>query len=238
MAGYCNRSCWFCNRSGDNKHRRLDENGKRIRRFMPMQQIKNITQQLVDMGWRGRMCFNHMSEPTLDVRLVDIITLCKERGFQTKLSTNGDVMKHNEDLCNALCKACDIIEMGIYDVDDKTQQDIDELKHWWQERLRGCVLTFSVATSRFHRRFSCDDGEHIAYPNHRCTVPSENLVIHYDGEVALCCEDINCDFGLGNAFETSIVDIWTSKHRLELVDKLLKQRSNHPVCAACPIKPK
>jgi radical SAM protein with 4Fe4S-binding SPASM domain len=178
-----------------------------------------------------------MSEPTLDNRLCDIITMFKERGFQTFLHSNGDIMRKDQSLCDSLSKVCDIFRIGIYDLQD--EKDIAERQQWWQNRLSPLRTTiFSVSTVRFQRRFSLDDGEHNSYPNSYCTEPNRCIVIYYDGEVALCCEDINCDFGLGNTFETSIKDIWTSPHRLEIAKKIMERRSHYPVCAACPITPR
>lgn len=230
----CNRHCKFCNRHGDNKHRFFDETGKRVKKFMPMEHIESIVRQLVDMRWKGEIAFGHMSEPTLDDRLCKIITLFKHHGFRTFLHTNGDILRKDQNMCNALSKVCDIIRVGIYDIQD--EREIVNRQQWWKQRLSPIGATiFSVATVRFQRRFSLDDGTHGVYPSVPCTEPSRCLVIYYDGKVALCCEDINCDFNLGNVFETPIVDIWNSPHRLEIVGKLKEYRANHPICAACPI---
>lgn len=231
----CNRKCRFCNRHGDEKNRFFDAEGGRVKAFMPMFQIRNILEQLEDMNWKGEVAFGHMSEPTLDDRLCEVITMFKDRGFSTFLHTNGDILSKDEELCDALSPVCDIIRVGIYDLDD--EDSIDARKRWWAARLFPTnQLIYSVSTVRFQRRFSLDDGNHVSYPNGYCTEPTRCLVIYYDGEVALCCEDINCSFGLGNTFETPIQDIWGSEHHEQIAQKLRERRSHYPVCASCPIE--
>jgi len=231
----CNRSCSFCNRHGDSKDRFFTSQGMRISKFMPMKFIESICQQLQQLKWHGDIFFGHMSEPTLDPRIVKVVSIFHSAGFPITFHTNGDVLKKNKKLCRALSQIVDRFVVGIYDV--KNKRDIVVLKNWWTQRLAPALTIFSVATTRFQRRFSLGDDKHIGYPTSRCDLPNNNLVIYYDGQVALCCEDINCDFNLGNVFETPIVDIWTSPYRLELVQKLKARRANHPICTACPIVP-
>ncbi len=231
----CNRACWFCNRHGDSRNRFIDEQGQRIKRLMSMEQIENIAKQLVDMNWNGLMLFGHMSEPTLDNRIVDIATMFKKCGFPIMFHTNGDTLRKDEDMCRALSEVVNHFVVGIYDLTD--EQEIAKLQNWWRHRLAPSS-SFSVATTRFQRRFSLQDDSKNMYPNSPCGACHTNLVIYYDGEVALCCEDINCEFNLGNTFETSIHDIWTSPHHIELVKKISKRRKHHPICAVCPIVPR
>lgn len=240
----CNRKCHFCNRHGDSKNRFFDEDGNLVRRFMPMEFIDSIKHQLEELQWHGNVLFGHMSEPTLDPRIFEIVSMFKwGLGTPITFHTNGDVLKKDEELCRSLNKVVDRFVVGMYDMDGKPDQEVEQQKIWWKQRLAPANVIFSIASNadtRFQRRFSLEgplEEKKQSFPNRGCTAQTGNLVIYYDGEVALCCEDINCDFGLGNVFEESLSDIWTSTHRLELVKKITDCRNNHPICATCPILP-
>lgn len=232
----CNRRCHFCNRHGDSKNRFFDTQGKLVSRFMPLGQIENIRQQLVDMEWEGEVFFGHMSEPTMDPGIVDIVSSFAQHDWPITFHTNGDFLRKDDLLSHELSQVVDRFVVGIYDVEGKTKQEIAQQKQWWKKRLAPANVIFSVATTRFERRFSLEEDKR-SFPNAGCTAQLLNLVIYYDGEVALCCEDINCEFDLGNVFETPILDIWESSERFKLAARILNKRSNHPVCAACPIVP-
>jgi radical SAM protein with 4Fe4S-binding SPASM domain len=61
------------------------------------------------------------------------------------------------------------------------------------------------------------------------------LLIRYDGEVALCCEDDMCELSLGNAFIEKIEDIWWSDRHIEIAYDLRipGNRKKYPLCKSC-----
>ena len=233
----CNRKCSFCNRHGDSKNRFFDENGKLVSKFMSLKHTENIRQQLVDMKWNGDVFFGHMSEPTMDPRIVNIVASFAQHDWPITFHTNGDFLRKDALLSHELSRFVDRFVVGIYDVEGKSKQEIAQQQQWWRNRLSPANVIFSVATTRFERRFSLDENKR-SYPLYGCTAQTGNLVIYYDGEMALCCEDINCEFDLGNVFETSIEDIWQSPKHIHLVEKLKEKRLHHPICAMCPIVPR
>jgi len=191
---------------------------------------------LVDMKWKGEVFFGHMSEPTMDPSIVDTVASFAQHDWPITFHTNGDFLRKDDLLCQELSKVVDRFVVGIYDVEGKTQHEIVQQQKWWRQRLAPANVIFSVATTRFQRRFSLEKDKR-SFPNHGCLAQTGNLVIYYDGEVALCCEDINCEFDLGNTFDTPVIDIWNSPHHMELVEKLKESRVHHPVCVVCPIVP-
>ena len=69
-----------------------------------------------------------------------------------------------------------------------------------------------------------------------CFQPESRLIIRYDGEIMLCCEDLPGAFGLGNVMDKSIEDIWWSEKRAEIVATLRRNggRRNYLYCRTCP----
>jgi hypothetical protein len=205
----CNRDCWFCNRLGDTQNRRFDKQGRHVIKQMPMEKLEDLSDQLVAINYQGLVMLNHMSEPVLDPRLPDIVRMLHGKGLRVRLYTNGDVMWKNQELCDVLAKHCNSIVVGIYDVQDMTPQDIHNRQIEWRKKLRGCDVTFSVATQRYPRVFS----KHMdkpTYPDGDCHQPQQIMMIDYDGRVCLCCEDVNNSFDLGNAFEARMLEIGSS----------------------------
>jgi radical SAM protein with 4Fe4S-binding SPASM domain len=189
------------------------------------------------MGWTGEVFFGHMSEPTMDSGIVDIVASFAQHDWPITLHSNCDFLRKDDLLSHELSQCVDRFVVGIYDVGGKSEQEIEQQQQWWRQRLAPANVIFSVATTRFQRRFSLEENKK-SFPNAGCTAQIGNLVIYYDGEMALCCEDMNCEFDLGNAFETPITELWQSPHHIELVEKLKVSRSHHPICAACPIVPR
>jgi radical SAM protein with 4Fe4S-binding SPASM domain len=71
-----------------------------------------------------------------------------------------------------------------------------------------------------------------------CGEPQTYLLIHYNGDVSCCCEDMYGELLKTNIFETSIRDIWYSQRHAEIVDALDKgERSKFGLCAKCTRPP-
>jgi len=70
-----------------------------------------------------------------------------------------------------------------------------------------------------------------------CTMQLNALLIRYDGEVSLCCQDDECTFGLGNVFDKSIAEIWGSDKHRGIIDKVTKPggRREFDLCKKCYI---
>lgn len=66
-----------------------------------------------------------------------------------------------------------------------------------------------------------------------CPNPWREVVIHYNGNVPLCCDDWGCEYMLGNVLRTDLVDIWHNK-AAQAARRMLrhKQRWFSP-CSRC-----
>lgn len=236
----CNRDCFFCNRFGDQSGKRIDVNGNRIVRSMPTENALDIMNQAEAMGFNGLISFHHMSEPFLDPRIIDMAWEAKKRGMQPYEHTNGDVLRNNDWLCKAATEVFEYIVIGIYNYSDN--QELSQIKKFWLQKLKGTQVRFSVSGHVFPRIYTPYDSRMFrakkAYPHGICRRPLIRLIIHYDGEVGLCCEDMADRFELGNAFHIPIEDIWNSeKHHYIIQDLEKGDRNKYPLCSVCPIPP-
>lgn len=235
----CNRDCFFCNRPADTSGKRIKADGKPVIQAMPTEQVIRLLDEIHSLGFKGIIAFHHMSEPFLDSRIIKIAKEAKKRGMCPRAYTNGDVIRRNDELCREAINVFEKIVVGIYDAD--TDLKIAQEEQFWTQRLQGTEVGFSRLDKLYRRTFVPN---HIKvpkkrfYPNGICDLPVQRLIIHYDGNVALCCEDMKDEFNLGNAFEMSVEDIWFSNTHTNIIKDLKKGlRIKYPLCSKCPVKP-
>ncbi len=69
-----------------------------------------------------------------------------------------------------------------------------------------------------------------------CNRPFYRMRVSADGKVTAACCDIPNDFYYGSIYEKTLVDIWNSEARKNLLKmQLLGKRFEHPICKKCSI---
>lgn len=221
LQSYCNRKCSFCSRSNFRDG---------IRKAMPTKNVLDILGQAHEMGFRGSVAFHQNSEPLYDDRLIAMAQKAKELGMKTNICTNGDLLQNNEQLCQQVTKAFDAIVVGLYD--DKSAEERKTEMEFWKSKL-GNKVHFSCIENVIPRAYA--DNKNPVCPTVKCTLPSARMIIHYDGNMALCCDDIKNEFNLGNAFESPLKELWWSEKHLAIITALSQgQREKFPMCSKCP----
>jgi len=234
----CNRDCFFCNRTFDTSGKRLDSDGKRIIKSMPTEDVLRIMNEAVALGFKGKVAFHHMSESFLDSRIIEFAHEARKRGLTPYEHTNGDVLRNNEALCKAAAEVFEYIVVGLYDY--KNERELEEEKEFWIARLKGTRVKFSLGGEVFPRTVTPFDDrmfrEKDSFPHAACIRPLYRMIIHYDGNVALCCEDMSDMFDLGNAFHQSVGDIWYSQKHVQIIKDLQNgRRDKYEACRNCPM---
>lgn len=236
----CNRSCFFCNRPWDHSGKRVDATGGHVLRSMPTEHAVRIMREAAALGFTGKIAFHHMSEPFLDPRIIEMAWEAKRLGLRPYEHTNGDVLRQDDELCRAAIEVFEYIVVGLYDYTTDAERNAEMA--FWRERLKGADVRFSLGERVFPRSLTPMDArmfrEKQAFPGGACRQPLERLIVHYDGNVALCCEDMTDDFDLGNAFERPVEDLWYSEKHVGIVNALEQgRREAFTRCAGCPIPP-
>ncbi len=246
---YCNRDCWFCPRTFDRTSKYKDEFGQSIIRQMPTDTILDLLDQAQKLGFDGEVSFHFYSEPLLDPRNTMLAREAKRRGMKPRLHTNGDVLLHNDTLCEEILNVYDLIVIGIYDY--CTNGELDDAKRFWEARLSGSQLMFcpiklggdrslySLGVPRAlvptDERFSVPS---LTFTNAPCHRPLIRMLLRYDGEMCICCDDVAGDFKLGNIYGHSLQTLWYSKQHVKIVQDLKAgRRELFPLCQNCPQAP-
>jgi radical SAM protein with 4Fe4S-binding SPASM domain len=245
----CNRSCWFCPRTYDRSGKYLGAEGRPVLRQMPTEKILELLDQAQALGFRGRVGFHHFSEPLLDKRNPMLAREAKKRGMVPYLHTNGDVLRHDDELCKEIKDLYAVIVVGLYDY--LTNAELRQTQAYWRTRLAGANLRFSSigpsgirssdsmgvpkALVPTDNRMAIPD---LTYSNAPCHRPLIRMIIQYDGEVSNCCEDVHGAFKLGSVYGVSLEELWFSDHHFKLVaDLVAGRRDNYSLCRNCPLPP-
>lgn len=245
----CNRSCWFCPRTFDHSGKYLDERGKPVIKEMPTEKILDLLDQAQALGFQGRVAFHHCSEPLLDERSITLAQEARKRGMQPYMNTNGDRLKGDKALCEAVKNVYEFIVVGLYDYE--TNEELEETKAYWQVRLTGANLNFSpigLSGARSAKsigipralvpsdtRMAIPD---LIYTHAPCHRPLIRMIIQYDGTMAHCCEDTCGTFNLGNVYKNGLGELWFSGHHVQIVEDLIAgRREMHNLCRNCPLPP-
>lgn len=245
----CNRSCWFCPRTYDRSGKYLDATGKPLLNQMPTEKILDLLDEVQALGFTGGVGFHHYSEPLLDKRNVMLAQEARKRGMKPDLHTNGDALKTNDALCEEVAKVYELVVVGLYDY--RTNQELEDMKRYWQARLAGVRVEFSpigLAAARsahsigIPRALVPSDARmstpEFAFANAPCHRPLIRMIIQHDGEVCNCCEDTTGSFKLGNVYHNSIEDLWFSEYHAEVVNNLIAgHREKYSLCGNCPLSP-
>jgi radical SAM protein with 4Fe4S-binding SPASM domain len=155
--------------------------------------------------------------------------------------TNGDVLRNSQDLCKEATEVFEYIVVGLYDY--KTEEEKQGEKEFWKKRLKGTQVMFSLVENVYVRTHSPCNAQmstiiRQTHPNKACAQPKTYLLIHYNGDVACCCEDMYGELLRMNIFETSIRKVWYSEHHARLITALeAGDRNKYALCANCTMGP-
>jgi radical SAM protein with 4Fe4S-binding SPASM domain len=216
---------------------------------LPTETILDLLDQVQAMGFRERVTFYHYSEPLLDKRNIMLAREAKRRGMKPYLHTNGDVLRRDNAMCEEVKRVYGLIVVGLYDYN--TNEQLEEAKRYWQDRLAGANLKFSAigisaARSAFSNgipkalvptdpRMGAPD---LTFDNAPCHRPMIRMIIQHDGEMCNCCEDAQGAFRLGNVFQSSVKELWFSDRHVQAVTDLIAgRRAKYDLCRNCPLPP-
>ena len=233
----CNRDCDFCPRFDDRSGVRKDAAGKQIVTRMPSAQVYRLIDQAHRLGFQGKVKLHRLSESLLDTRYLEFARYIKAKGLKLCENTNGDVLRKNDALCAQLDGVVEHFTIGLYDCRDE-QEEQQEMAYW-RSKFKQTKIAFSLPAKACTIRqgskiyqLTQKDPQALELP---CLQPRRMMLVRYDGEVSLCCEDDGCHFDLGNAFEQSLTEIWWSYRHIRIARALEQRGGRHKFerCSTC-----
>lgn len=179
---FCNRKCEWC----PNKDRELSRDN-----VMTDKCFDKIIDELSAINYAGEIHPYFRNEPGCDPHIVDKIYKLRLAFSQNVISvhTNGDYGKDFFKWIPDPYPGANRLQVNKYD-DPRFRQ------------------------SQHFRCFSNRAGKVEVAPEKtrkQCSFPMFKIMIMYDGNVPLCCNDWDCEIKLGNILEKSLMDIWNSE---------------------------
>lgn len=221
-SSYCNRRCPSCMRNSWPDKAESAHLFKQA--FMPMEMIDAAFKQVVDTGYRGRLCLAHWNEPLLDPRIVEIAKLAKSyKRFSVYLATNADYL--TPELASKLEGVLSMIRVSLY---GDCVSKADEIRRMFKKTrvlVRGMhnITHFSPL------------GRSLA--DLPCIHVVRRLIIDHAGRYLLCCDDLVGSFDLGTFPDVSVKDYWFGEKHQKIIETLGKPggRRAYPHCETCPV---
>jgi organic radical activating enzyme len=232
----CNRDCHFCPRYEDRSGVRKDSVGNKVNQEMPTFNVLSIIDQAYRLNYKGLVSFHGLSEPFLDERFFKFAEYVRKKGMVLSIYTNGDKLRQNERLRRQVDGLVNILAVGLYDY--KTLNEKRKLMQIWQGWFKKTRVLFSLPKEYCAIRAGTEPYKKVHKKPETLEEPcldTYRLLIRYDGEVSLCCEDDLCEVGIGNAFSQSLLSLWWSDKHMEVVNnlKLPGNRHKYKPCSIC-----
>ena len=245
----CNRDCWFCPRTHDRSGAYLDGRGQAVSGALSTEKILDLLDQAAALGFRGPVGFYSYSEPLLDKRHLLLARHAAQRGMRPQLHTNGDVLQERPELVEEVRSVYRELTIGLYDYE--SNEELERTMETWRARFPGVQLAFSYIGRGAARRarsigtaraLTPSDGRYafpdLVYRNAPCHRPGLRMIVRYDGQMCLCCEDLRADFELGNVHDSTLEELWYSDRHVGMIEQLAKgRRDAYALCSVCPMSP-
>lgn len=223
----CDLTCTYC----PNAESKRIETG-----FMSPAQYEHIMKDLQKYNYSGRISYHFYNEPTLSPHLNDFVSMTKKYLPYARpvLFTNG--LSLNAEKINRLSEAG--IENFIITEQMKTDlSSIDGALLEVSKDVKSKVQKKSFKKLRFTNRGGLlgNIGGKTDLPlKIPCFIPRSLMVITVKGNIIPCYEDFFQKHIMGNIFEQSIMDIWTSQKYIDFRNELKTgNRALFEVCRDC-----
>jgi len=177
-------------------------------KFLPIETYKKIIDELAEINYSGKICPCSYNEPLLDKRLFDLMKYTREKLPKCEIGvfTNGDYL--TEEIKKKL------IECGVDRILLSEHKDIN-YKYRLLNNRGGLVNPINVDY----------------YP--RCAYEDFQIVIDYDGNLILCCNDYLGQVKFGNIKKEKLLNVWNNPFYKKIRKELRKYEFNLPIWKKC-----
>lgn len=226
----CNRKCSFC---PHHDPKVFPNRGV----FMDTKTARKLATELEDHNYKGLVSISGYGEPTLHPNLFQIIVEFTKRNLKTRLITNGDLLYTNRVNVNI------IDNLRLYGIKIDSYDGIEQ--HTLYQKYFGIKLkkTPYIIANNY------DDGRRIPGQTNRaglmwqpikildmkCELPEKELMVDWNGDLIICCNDWIRKQTYGNVNENTLSELWHNHVELNKHRKLLSKgkRCDIEACSNC-----
>lgn len=225
---HCNENCPECPRTLDPTRSRFHQDGSPILTQMPTWKVLDLIDQTADMGWKGAIHFSHYSEPLADPRFMMFSRYALKKGLIPELYTNGTL------LTKELVEQIDgVIPYVVLSFRTPGSQRFWETV-FKKSRVR---ITRSYQVLIWNPRTKLLEKSIAGVVDKPCVGQLFSAFrINYDGQMSMCYADFNNEFGLLNAFNHTLEELWFGEEHVAAVKEMSVpgSRRGRALCSVCP----
>lgn len=220
ISTYCNRKCYYCPNS-------VHETPKE---FMSREVFLKALERLKEINYSCIIDYSFYNEPLLDDRLPEFVKLTKEilKKCIIRIFTNGDYLTPE--------LAGELIDSGV-SLFTITQHDKNE--EVFMKKMRPLLERFpdNIVLNCLHNAAVGNRGGAIEVKNQiameKCFTADGNMIITYNGDILLCCNDYHRKHVFGNIMNESIPEIRNKKSFKKIRKDVRKGITRLEICKQC-----
>lgn len=250
---WCNRSCAFC--PSQKFPRKLE--------FMSLETYQRVLDELASLGFSGRFSPYLQGEPLLDNRMPELVAMARHALPRAKIliQSNGDALTVEKGL--ALFEAgLHKLIINCYDNNgdqvSRVQNIVREIVGRQPDigfKKSGLLHNFNLMLrserhGQIRREIAIEDktwwkedtaenwagniAGSLPEPLRKaCFRPFNQLYVHYNGNVVLCCCDWKGEVIFGNLLEASLAEVYSSPLPTQYRENLAKKSRRMKLCEVC-----
>jgi len=247
----CNRSCAFC--PSRKFPRKLE--------FMSLETYQRVLDELASLGFSGRFSPYLQGEPLLDNRLPELVALARAALPRARLliQTNGDALTVEKGL--ALFEAgLHKLIINCYDNGDQLSRLQDMVRNMVGRQadlrlIKGNFIRMICPErpGQIRREITLEDKTWwktdtvenwagnipgaLTEPLRKwCFRPFNQLYVHFNGDVVLCCCDWKGEVVFGNLMRASLSEVYSSPIASRYRENLAKKNRKMKLCEVCDFR--
>lgn len=189
---------------------------------------KNIIDQLNEINFTGVIYPHFYGEPLLDKRLLRLMSYTRKKlpYCYIEIHTNGD------HLTVKLFKKLISLGANEFQVTRHGAGLTKDLRDLLKDPLSREKITYQIYPFSFSNRGDLVKVKQTKKVK-KCLRPSKNVVIDYQGNMILCCNDYFSTVKFGNLTKSHIIDIWRKRKYKRIRREIKKGAFSLAICKKC-----
>jgi len=229
---FCNRRCEYCPNS------KFDRSLKQNEKLMTQDTFKKVIKDLKAIRYSGRISPHFYGEPLTDKRLVELLKYAHENIPKAKLEiyTNGDLLSIDM-LESFYAIGVNNFVVTLHGNDEERKHNKERiygLKKYIKENKKAIKMDIIDISSNYYLSNRAglvnvkNKSKAIA-----CQYATSPLVMNYNGDVLLCCNDYLGQVIFGNVRKKSLLDIWNDIRFKNIRNEIRKNKFRLNICKKC-----
>lgn len=215
----CTRACFCCPRG-------MEDIAPKTNLALTPMLYKKLASELKELGYKGLIMLSGFGESLLHPDLYNIV---KEFSFTyVDMNTNGDLLTR-EKIEKLIESGINKIMVSVYEKDK--MQDFEEMSRGYENHviLRNRYENYDRLFNNRGGAVYKSDGKGICY------YPFYLLMVDSNGDIYPCCHEWQRRLIMGNLYQMSLFEIWTSKEIKRVRKKILEGNRDVYPCRICNV---